>query len=227
MQISRRWTHRRWGSGSDRPSRRSTPYGDFLESIVLIAGKYDLDPELLIEAFIEAWSNETSHLGNLKIICREVNQDFTSFLITKGEKVISQFPITTEILENSEYVKSQIQYFPPPYRLQRKRDRKLWKISELSYRMRGIDVKAKIIEIPLAQEVHTRFGTTVSAANVKIADETGSITLSLWNDQIDKVHVGDKIELKNCYIFRYRGALQIRLGRKGTLSIIDEKDAIV
>jgi replication factor A1 len=186
-----------------------------------------LDPKQLIEAFIEAWRNETSHLGNLKITCREVNQDFVSFLITKGGKVVSQFPITTEILKNPEYVKNQIQYFPPPYRAQRKRDGKQRKISELYYRMRGINVKAKIIEIPPAQQVQTRFGTKVYVSNVKITDETGSIRLSLWNNQIDKIQVGDEIELKNCYIFRYRGELQLRLGRKGTLSIIDEKNAIV
>jgi len=164
-----------------------------------------LDPELLIEAFVEAWSNETSHLGNLKITRRKVNQDSASFLITKGEKVVSQFPITTEILKNPEYVKNQIQYFPPSYYAQKKLDQKQWKISELRYRLRGINVKAKIIEIPPAQQVQTRFGTKVYVSNVKITDETGSIRLSLWNDQIDNVHVGDEVELKNCYIFRYRG----------------------
>jgi len=51
------------------------------------------------------------------------------------------------------------------------------------------------------------------------------MTLNLWNEQIDKVHVGDIIELKNCYISRYRGELQIRLGKIGTLSIIDDEDA--
>lgn len=64
-----------------------------------------------------------------------------------------------------------------------------------------------------------------NVSNVKIGDETGSMTLNLWNEQIDKVHVGDIIELKNCYIARYRGELQLRLGKIGTLSIIDDEDA--
>jgi len=57
---------------------------------------------------------------------------------------------------------------------------------------------------------------------VTIADETGSMRLSLWNDQIDKVHVGDEVELKNSYILRYRGEPQLRLGRRGTLSVIGD-----
>ena len=90
--------------------------------------------------------------------------------------------------------------------------------------MEKIEIKAKITEIPPALHVHTRFGTTASVSNIKIADETGSIRLSLWNNQIDKVHVGDEIELKNCYVFRYRGEPQLRIGRKGTLSIINNEN---
>jgi len=102
-----------------------------LESIVLIARKYDLDLKHLIETFVEAWSNETSHLGNLKITCREVKKDSATFLITDSEKVVSQFPIILEVLKNPEYLKAQIQYFPSPYHAQRKFDQKQKKILSL------------------------------------------------------------------------------------------------
>ena len=215
-KILRRWTYS--GRGRGRPRRRSILYLDFLESIISIAGKYDLDPKLLIEAFVEAWNNETSHYGSLKITCREVIQDSATFLITDGEKVVSQFPIKLEILKNPEYLKGQIQFFPLSHLAWRKLDQKQKKIGELRYGMRGIGVKAKIIEIPPTLHVHTRFGTIAHVSNVTIADETGSVRLSLWNDQIDKVHVGDEVELKNCYILRYRGEPQLRLGRRGTSS---------
>ena len=217
METSRRWPYIERGRG--RPDRRTILYFKIMESIVLIAGKYDLDPKHLIDAFVEAWSTEASHLGSLKITCRERKQDSATLLITNGEKVVTQFPITLEVLKNPEYLKNQIQHFPPPYRAQKK----LKMIGQLSFGMRGINVKAKIIEIPPTRQVHTKFGTMVDVSNVKIGDETGSIRLSLWNAQIGKVHVGDIIELKNCHIYRYRGELQLRLGRTGTLSIIDEK----
>jgi replication factor A1 len=184
-----------------------------------------LDPKLLVEAFIEAWNNKTSNLGTLKITSREINPNSASFLITKAEKVISQFPITTEILKKPDYIKEQLQYFSSSHYEPKKPNQKQMKISELSYRMRGINVKAKIIEIPSTQQVQTRFGTTASLYNVKITDETGSIRLGLWNEQINNIHVGDKVELKNCYIDGYRGELQLRLGRRGRLSIVDTEDA--
>jgi len=223
LETSGRWSYSKRGRG--RPSRRSILYVDILESIILIAGKYDLDPNHLIDAFVEAWNDETSHLGKLKIICRERTQDSATLLITDGEKAVFQFPINLEVLNFPEYLKAQIQYFPLSPHARRKLEGKQKKISDLRYRMRRIDLKAKIIEIPPAKLVFTRFGTMADVSNVKIGDETGSIRLSLWNEQIDKVHVGDMIELKNCYIASYKGEPQIRIGRTGTLSIIDDEDA--
>ena len=223
METSRRWTSR--GRGRGRPSRRTVLYVDFLESIVLIAGKHDLDPKKLIEAFVEAWRGEPSQVGDLTVSCRGVKQDSVTFLITKGEKVVSQFPITLQILKNPEYVKDQIQHFPPSHYEKKRLEGKPKKISQLSYGMRGIDLVAKVVEIPVAIQVNTRFGTMASVSNIKISDETGAVRLSLWNDQIDKVKVGDMVTLKNCYIFRYRGEPQLRLGRKGTLTIVESGDA--
>ena len=87
--------------------------------------------------------------------------------------------------------------------------------------MKGVDVTVKIIEVPPIKPVFTRWGSECYVSNVKIADETGSIRLSLWNEQVDKVRVGDEIELKNCYVSRFAGQLQLRLRRKSIMSIIN------
>ena len=152
-----------------------------------------------------------------------MNYDSATFLLTNKEKVVSQFPITLDILKEPEYYKEQLQYFSKFLYKNNKQEQKIRKIDELKYGMKDIDIKPKVVEIPPGVNVLTRFGTTAYVSNVKIADESGSIRLSLWNNQIDKVHVGDEIELKACYIFRYRGEPQLRLGRKGTLTIINEE----
>ena len=222
-EISRRWRYGEKTRG--RPRKSSISYENFLESIVLIAWKHNLDPKLLIEVFAEAYNNDTSNCGELKVTCRKVNQDSAIFLITRGEHVVSQFPISLEVLKNPEYFKAQVQYFPRSQRGQRKFDQRPQKIGDLRYGMKGIDLKAKVIKIPPALNVLTRFGTSAFVSNVTIADDTGSIRLSLWNEQINTVHVGDEVELKHCYIFRYRGEPQLRLGRKGILSVVEDKAA--
>ncbi len=87
--------------------------------------------------------------------------------------------------------------------------------------MKGIDVTATIVEVPPIKPVITRWGSECYVSNVMIADETGSIRLSLWNQQVDRVRVGDEVELKNCYVSRFAGQLQLRLKRKSIISVIN------
>jgi replication factor A1 len=91
--------------------------------------------------------------------------------------------------------------------------------------MSQISLKAKVLEIPAAKLVFTRFGNYASVANALIGDETGSIKLCLWNEQIGSISVGDMIQLENARASTYRGERQLNIGKKGTLNNI--KDMIL
>jgi hypothetical protein len=45
--------------------------------------------------------------------------------------------------------------------------------------------------------------------------------MSLWNHQIDMVHKGDVIDVKNGEVAWFSGEKQLRLGRSGSLSVIE------
>lgn len=203
-----------------RPRGKPNSYYAYLMSIVSIARKHDLDPRRLADAFFEAWENKISHCGGLKISLRGVNQDSAIFLITKEERVVWQFPVDLGSIRNPEVLKKLIQDIPIPHHIERETYQKDQKIDALRFGMKGIDVKAKIIEIQPTKPVISRWDSESYVTNVMIADETGSIRLSLWNNQIDKVHVGDEVELKNCYVSRFAGQRQLRL-RKSTMSVIN------
>ncbi|MFH0748944.1 MAG: hypothetical protein V1915_03380 [Candidatus Bathyarchaeota archaeon] len=202
-----------------RPSGRSNlGYGN-LNSMVLIASKHGLDPKQLIDAFFEASENETSHCGSLKISCRSIKRDSAMFLITKGEKVVWQFPVNLEIIRNPE-ARESIKKIPLP---EKKTDElRNLKISELRFGMKRVSIAAEIIDMPPARLVNTRWGSQALVSNVKVADETGTIRLGLWNNQIKMVHVGDKVEIKDCSVYRFVDEPQLKIGRKGTLSVIPE-----
>ncbi|PVX23040.1 MAG: hypothetical protein CW716_13080 [Candidatus Bathyarchaeum sp.] len=57
-------------------------------------------------------------------------------------------------------------------------------------------------------------------ADATIEDETGKITLTLWNDQIAQVSVGDRIRIENGYIKSFRDVLQLNSGKYGTLTVL-------
>lgn len=94
------------------------------------------------------------------------------------------------------------------------------KIRELRDGMKRVNVVAKVIEKSDPREVHSRTkNTTYNVADTVISDETGTIKLTLWNEQIDQVNVNDTIEIQNGYVTSFRDEIQLNVGRYGKLNV--------
>jgi replication factor A1 len=94
------------------------------------------------------------------------------------------------------------------------------KIKELRNGMKKISIEAKVAEKSEPREVTSRFkDETYKVATAIIADETGTIKLTLWNEQIDQVKVDDVIQVDNGYVTDFRGEIQLNLGKYGKLTI--------
>ncbi len=189
---------------------------DILDSIALIAAKYELDPGLLLNAFKRAWINKKTKCGKLKIENRGADENTVNFLITLNDHVIWQFPIDTNILENPKLFESSIPVIPIP--IHRKHSGQMH-IGKLRAKMKGVSVTARVVEVPPKALVHTRYGGESFVSNTQLADETGTIRFSLWNSRIDDVAVGDTLKIENATVAVFQGELQLRISRGGTLSV--------
>lgn len=67
-----------------------------------------------------------------------------------------------------------------------------------------------------------KFGKKGRVCSCIAEDESGKISLTLWNDDIDKVGAGDKIEITNGWVGEYRGELQLSTGKFGTLAVLEK-----
>ena len=95
------------------------------------------------------------------------------------------------------------------------------KINELKDGMKRVDVEGNIIEKSDAREVMSRYKEEVyRVATAVISDGTGTIKLTLWGDQIDKVNVNNTAKIENGYISTFRGEMQLNVGRYGKLSVV-------
>jgi len=93
-------------------------------------------------------------------------------------------------------------------------------IKELKNGMKRVSVEAKVTEKSEPREVLSRFkDETYRVATAMIADETGTIKLTLWNDQINQVNVNDTIKVENGYVTSFKGEIQLNIGRYGTLIV--------
>lgn len=94
------------------------------------------------------------------------------------------------------------------------------KIGELKSGMRNVSVTGKVESIGEPRTVNLKAGGTNTVADAKISDETGSIKLSLWGDDINKIQPGDTVSIENGYINTFKGEDSINVGKFGSLKKI-------
>jgi len=92
-------------------------------------------------------------------------------------------------------------------------------IKDLQPRQTGVDVEGEVTEVSDVREFN-KFGKQGRVSNAMIKDGTGRVKLSLWNEQTEKVKVGDKVKVKNGYVGEFQGELQLTTGKFGTLEVV-------
>lgn len=95
------------------------------------------------------------------------------------------------------------------------------KIGELKSGMSGISVQGKVVDISETRDVQTRYGQK-SVADAVIEDETGQISLTLWEDNISAVSVGDTVSVSGAFTTQFRDKLQLNVPRSGKLEVEKE-----
>jgi GNAT superfamily N-acetyltransferase len=93
------------------------------------------------------------------------------------------------------------------------------KIKELRDGMGNVTVEGTVEEKSDARMVRSRrrYGETLSVADAGFKDESGRLVLTLWNEQIKIVQVGDRIRVENGYVGSYRGVKQLSVGKVGRI----------
>lgn len=93
------------------------------------------------------------------------------------------------------------------------------KISELSAGTGNVELEAEVIGVEEPREIN-KYGKALRVANATIRDDSGTITLVLWNDNIDKVKEGSRIKIANGYVNSWQDKTQLTLGKFGTLEVV-------
>jgi len=80
-------------------------------------------------------------------------------------------------------------------------------------------IEAVITAVSPVRDVTTARGPS-RVADATLQDETGTITLTLWGDDITRYSVGQKIKITDGWVKDFRGKLQISTGRSGKIDIL-------
>lgn len=95
-------------------------------------------------------------------------------------------------------------------------------------KVRDLRAEAKIDSLELmirekgpARDFSSRSGSTGKVCDAKaVDDENQEVSVSLWNEEIDRVQVNNRIRITNGWAREWRGNLQVSAGRFGKLEVL-------
>jgi ssDNA-binding replication factor A large subunit len=97
------------------------------------------------------------------------------------------------------------------------------KVADLNQYSRQINVVVKVISKTDVREVVTRNDETQHrVCEALVADDTGAIYLTLWDDAVDKVEEDQVIAISNAYMNTFRGSMRLNIGRYGSYEVLTE-----
>src|SRR3990170_2402561 len=199
-----------------------------IEHLAFLSVKHGVYLAELFHALVIAKEQGNATCENLTVEYRGSIGKQAIFLITKDSKVVAQFRVDKEFLltkdihfeswMNTDKIHKQIVKQNCGLRLSTM-------VQDLRHGMKKVTVEAEVLEAPKSSLVQTRYGNSALVTNALIADETGKIKLCLWNEQANYVNVGDTIQIKNASVSAFRGERQLRLGKIGTISVLQSRSA--
>jgi replication factor A1 len=190
------------------------------EYLAFLSIKYEVDPEKFFNALRLAGEHEKSKCGHISIECRGRVEAKQIFLMRHDSVALAQFRISEDFFLESG---NSLRNFMETDMIRRhlfKKSKAIHAhfIRDLRSGMAHVNLKARILEVTEPRRVVTRYGNYANVAKALIGDETGTIKLCLWNEQIDSVSVGDTVQIGNARTSAFRGERQLTLGMKGVLN---------
>ena len=98
-------------------------------------------------------------------------------------------------------------------------------VKELKPSSRNVNIKVKVASKNEATQVVSRTtGELLHVAEALVGDKTGSVLLTLWKDDIEKVEVDKIYEINNGYCRSFKGSLRLNVGRQGKIRAIEDAE---
>lgn len=102
-------------------------------------------------------------------------------------------------------------------------EKELVKVESLSPSSKEVYVVVKIVSKGETREVPGRGGySTNKVADALVGDETASVYLTLWNENIEEISEGDTLNINNGYVKLLRGNMRLNIGKYGSYEVLSE-----
>ncbi len=97
-------------------------------------------------------------------------------------------------------------------------DKVLTKVKDLTPESKQVNVLVKVVGLSEEREITSRFGEARKLVEATVGDETGTVLLTLWNDQIGQVAKDVTLLVDNGYVSLVRGHIRLNVGKYGSFT---------
>jgi replication factor A1 len=98
------------------------------------------------------------------------------------------------------------------------------KVGELNSMSRRIELVVKVVDKGDVREVTSRkTNSTYKVCDALVGDDSGLVSMTLWNEDIDKMQVGKSYKISNGYVSVFKNRMQLNAGKYGTIEETDEE----
>src|SRR2546430_7553407 len=101
-------------------------------------------------------------------------------------------------------------------------DKAMTKVKDLTPSTKQVNVRVKVLGLSEEREITSKFGEARKLVEAPVGDETGTVLLTLWNDQIGNVHKDETLLIDNGYVTLVRGHIRLNVGKYGTMTKSDQ-----
>ena len=91
-------------------------------------------------------------------------------------------------------------------------------IRDLKPGMSSIHIKVTIAEISEPKKIITSKGIEHEILEAKVEDETGTMTLVLWDEKVLSLKVRDILRIGNGFVTSFKGEWRINVGKYGEIT---------
>jgi len=96
------------------------------------------------------------------------------------------------------------------------------KVKDLTPQSKQVNVLAKVVGFSEEREITSRFGEARKLVEATVGDDTGTVLLTLWNDQIGQVQKDDTVLVDNGFVSLVRGHIRLNVGKYGSITKSDQ-----
>jgi replication factor A1 len=83
--------------------------------------------------------------------------------------------------------------------------------------MSSVNIKVTVSDISKPKQITTGKGIEHEVLEVEVKDETGTMTLVLWDEKIIPLKVGDTLRIENGFVTSFKGEWRINVGKYGEI----------